>query len=106
MRDTRHPTPAPRPCRSAWATAALALLVVLAQTLVLQHQSDHLGAGPDTLCTVCLSGSGLDHTVVTPALLPLAVGSPIIPARAAMISRRAALAPRTNARGPPAHLPA
>lgn len=90
--------------RSAWVAAALALLLVVAQALLLQHQAEHPIGGFDTDCPVCLSGNALDHTDGTASLHPASAGGPPPPAAPPAVSVPTATLPRPTARGPPSRL--
>ena len=89
---------------TTWVAASLALLLVLAQAIVLQHQSEHPVGGIDVDCPICLTGNVLDHAGDTAGVQPAPAGGTTLP-----VSPLAALVPtstllRPTARGPPHRL--
>lgn len=93
------PAACPRP--SALAGVAVALLLVLAQALLLQHQAEHLGTAAGSECPVCISGSALDHAAAEPVGTPPAAAGFSLPSAPAYASPRTATSRRANARDPP-----
>ena len=57
----RPPDPAATPSQRGRLWLAMALLLVLAQALLLHHQVEHVGTNAGVQCLVCISGGALDH---------------------------------------------
>lgn len=98
------PSTVTRARRPTWVAVSLALLLVLAQAVALQHQSEHPVGGIDVDCPICLTGNALDHAGGTAGVQPAPAGGTTLP-----VSPPAALVPtptllRPTARGPPHRL--
>jgi hypothetical protein len=92
--------------RPAWLGVALVLLLVLAQTLLLQHQAEHAGGTVDIDCPVCLAGNALDHTA-TASDVALSASAPVMLAvRIIFVAPPSSTPRRANARAPPSPLAA
>ena len=101
MRRARPTNLVARPGPSAWVGIALALLLVLAQAFLLQHQSDHLGTGVEGECPLCVGGHALDHAEAPSAAVPVAAGALTLPVRPITLPQRADATRQANARAPP-----
>jgi hypothetical protein len=53
--------PAAPPSQRGRLWLAMAVLLVLAQALLLHHQVEHLGSDSGVQCLICISGGALDH---------------------------------------------
>ena len=97
----RPPDPAATPSQRGRLWLAMAVLLVLAQALLLHHQVEHVGTDAGVECQVCVGGSSLDHAATAPpgALPVVAVFGPATLARYA--APRPAAARHANARAPP-----
>jgi hypothetical protein len=89
----RHPS-------ARWGGALLAVILVVAQILLLQHRMEHVDGSP-AHCDVCVAGKALGNAATAAALTPPACGGTDVPAvfEARSAIRADALPPR--ARGPP-----
>lgn len=57
----RPPDPAATSSQRGRLWLAMAVLLVLAQALLLHHQVEHVGSDAGVQCLVCISGGALDH---------------------------------------------
>lgn len=100
----RYPATVTLTRRPAWVAGTLALLLVVAQALLAQHQSEHPIGGFDADCPVCLSGNALDHADGTASAQPASERGLALPAAPPAVSVPTATPPRPTARGPPHRL--
>lgn len=98
------PATVTRTHRPAWAAVAFALLLVLAQTLLLQHQSEHPIDGAHADCAVCVSGNALDHAAGVAASPSTVAGEPGVAAPPPAVPTPTTAPIRPTARGPPHRL--
>jgi hypothetical protein len=82
----------------------LAFLLILAQAVVLQHQSEHPISGFDVDCPVCLTGNALDHPEGAAGMQPAPAGGPALPAALLVTLLITPTLPHPTARGPPHRL--
>ena len=96
-----YPSTMTRTRRTTWVAVSLALLLILAQAVVLEHQSGHPVGGIDVDCPICLTGNALDHAGGTAGVQPAPAGGATLPMSplAARVPRPTLL--RATARGPP-----
>jgi hypothetical protein len=55
------PDPAAPPSQQGRLWLVMAVVLVLAQALLLHHQVEHVGSDAGAQCLVCISGGSLDH---------------------------------------------
>lgn len=97
----RAPDPAATSARRGPWWLVMAVLLVLAQALLLHHQVEHLGSGAGAQCLVCISGGSLDHAATASPGVTSAVTvfGPVTPIR--YVGPRPAATRHAEARAPP-----